>query len=286
MSIGYIFAILTGIFYGIQGAFGKLLTGRMPPIILSWGIFTFTLPYMLILLLIEGIPRIIWKEFIWATTGSLILNFVSWYLFFLALQKSSLAKTMPFTSFSPLFMIPIAYIILGEFPNPKGILGIFLIISGAFGIYMKSSNPVDTIRNIVEEKGTRIMLIVALTWSISATFEKVAVLNSSQAFYGTAIEILLSLAYLPYLFRKEYRKGRYIRRNISIFLVFGLISALMLIFQFTAIKHILVSYVIAFKRAGVIVSVLLGILFFKEKNAVRNIISTLLMITGVFLILL
>ena len=55
--------------------------------------------------------------------------------------------------------------------------------------------------------------------------------------------------------------------------------------QYTAYKFLLVSYVISFKRAGVIVSVLIGILFFQEKNAVKNIVSTLIIILGVFLIL-
>jgi uncharacterized membrane protein len=59
----------------------------------------------------------------------------------------------------------------------------------------------------------------------------------------------------------------------------------MLVFQFTALKYLLVSYVIAFKRAGVIISVILGIMVNKEKGALKNLLSTIIMIIGVFLML-
>jgi uncharacterized membrane protein len=56
------------------------------------------------------------------------------------------------------------------------------------------------------------------------------------------------------------------------------------IFQFTALKHALVSYVIAFKRSGVVVSVILGALLFGEKSLLKNLICTALMIVGMFLL--
>jgi len=66
----------------------------------------------------------------------------------------------------------------------------------------------------------------------------------------------------------------------------GLINGCTLLFQFTALKYLFVSYVIAFKRTGIIVSVLIGILFLKEKGALKNLICSGMMTAGVFLILL
>jgi uncharacterized membrane protein len=120
-------------------------------------------------------------------------------------------------------------------------------------------------------------------WSVSATAEKVAVLSSSQYFYGLVILFSLSLAYLPLILKE--RKKIPLKGNLSSLFLLGLISGLLLIFQFTALKYLYASYVIAFKRSGVIVSVFLGVIFFAEKNALKNIISTILMVIGVFLIL-
>jgi drug/metabolite transporter (DMT)-like permease len=285
MLSGYLFAILTGIFYGLQGTYGKVLTRNIPIPILTWGSFFFTLPYLGILLIFQGIPEVQWKDFLWATGVSFLVNVVAWNLYFRALRSAPLAHTMPFTAFTPLFLIPVSFILIGELPSWRGVAGILLIISGGYGIHLKSSNLLEPLRSLIRNTGTRLMLIVAFIWSISATVEKVAVLASSQSFYAFTIFSLLSLAYLPYLLWKPEEKLTIVQQNLLPLFLFGLISGAMIWFQFTALKYLLVSYVIAFKRAGVVVSVFLGIWLFKEKGAFQNLLCTFLMVAGVFLIM-
>jgi len=286
MISGYLFAILTGIFFGLQGTLGKVLTQKVPPFVVTWIIFTFALPYVLALLIAEGIPTILWSNFLWATAVSFAINIFAWYFFFTALHKSTLANTMPFTAFTPLFLIPVGYFMLGELPDIKGILGLFLIIAGGYGIHLKSGQWLAPFKSLLRDRGTRLMLIVALMWSVSATAEKIAVVSSSQAFYATVIDSLLALAYLPIIFKSRRSNFSAISENFGGLLLIGLVSGLMILFQFTALKTLFVSYVIAFKRAGVIISVLFGIFLFKEKNALKNVFFTGMMVGGVFLILL
>jgi uncharacterized membrane protein len=78
---------------------------------------------------------------------------------------------------------------------------------------------------------------------------------------------------------------RTISDNLFGLFVLGLIMGLLIFFQFTALKHMLVSYVIAFKRAGVLVSVLLGVAFFGEKSPVKNLFCTAMMVLGLFLLI-
>jgi len=280
---GYLLAILTGIFFGLQGTYGKFISAKYSARFATWATFTFSLPFVLIFLWYAGIPQIVWKDFIPATLVSFIINIFAWYLFYQALKVSALSNTMPFTAFTPLFLIPVAFLWLGEIPNLKGIAGILLIIAGAYGIHLQSRNLLAPFINLFKDKGSRLMLFVALIWSVSATAEKVAVLSSSQFFYGTVILLLLSLAYFPLILKE--RKTVAIGKNLPNLFLLGLISGLLMVFQFTALKYLYASYVIAFKRSGIIVSVFLGVILFKEKNALKNIISTVLMILGVFLIL-
>ncbi len=285
MLQGYLFAILTGVFYGLQGTYGKVLTRSIPIPILTWGSFFFTLPYLGALLLIQGLPPVHWHDFLWSTGVSFAVNVVAWNLYFRALQSAPLSQTMPFTAFTPLFLIPVSFLIIGELPDWRGVAGILLIITGGYGIHLKSSNLLEPLKSLVTYKGTRLMLIVAFIWSISATVEKVAVLSSSQTFYAFTIFSLLSLAYLPYLLWKPQEHFAIVRHHLAPLFFFGLLSGLLIIFQFTALKYLLVSYVISFKRAGVVVSVILGALFFHEKGAFKNIFWTLIMVVGVFLIM-
>jgi uncharacterized membrane protein len=100
-----------------------------------------------------------------------------------------------------------------------------------------------------------------------------------------AINLLLSAAYLPYIFISHRSEVANIPKNLKKLFLIGLISAAMVIVQFTAYEYLLVSYVIAFKRAGAIVSVLLGYLLFKEEKIFKNLIFTTLMVVGVILIM-
>jgi drug/metabolite transporter (DMT)-like permease len=280
---GYLLAILTGIFFGLQGTYGKVISAKYSARFATWATFTFSLPFVLVFLWYSGIPPIVWKDFLPATLVSFIINIFAWNLFYRALKSSSLSNTMPFTAFTPLFLIPVAFLWLGEIPDIKGIAGILFIILGAYGIHLQSRNLLEPFINLFKDKGSRLMLLVALIWSVSATAEKVAVLSSSQFFYGSVILLLLSLAYFPLILKE--RKEVALGKNLPNLFLLGLISGLLMVFQFTALKYLYASYVIAFKRSGIIVSVFLGVILFKEKNALKNIISSILMIVGVFLIL-
>ncbi len=284
-STGLLFAILTGLFFGLQGFYGKKVSTHVPPLMISWGSSFFSLPYLLIVLAVDGWPLIIWKDFLWSAAICFIINSFAWYFFFRALQMSPLAHTMPFTAFTPLFLIPVAFLLLGEIPDSKGVMGIICIFAGGYSIHLEPGKILSPLRNLGREPGTRLMLLVAILWSVTASAEKVAVLSSSQALYGSLISFLLSMVYIPLILRKVNYPVRLLKTHFRSLLLLGLISGLTLLFQFTALKFLLVSYVISFKRAGIIVSVLLGILIYREKNALKNLTSTLIMILGVFLIL-
>ena len=217
MINGYVFAILTGIFFGLQGTFGKVLGEKINSLLVTWASFTFSFPFLLILLCMEGVPSIIWKDFLWSFSISFIINVFAFYLFFYALSIAPLSRTMPFTAFTPLFLIPVAYVLLGELPNFKGLLGIVLIIIGGYGIHLNSGNLFSPFKSLYQDKGSRLMLILALVWSISATVEKAAVLSSSQVFYGIVIQISLSFAYSIHLFFIKKRKQQLLNKIVANF---------------------------------------------------------------------
>lgn len=285
MITGYLFAIFTGLFFGLQGAYGKWVADKFPAAFLTWASFAFAIPIVLALLFVKGIPPISWFDFAWATAVSFILNLVAWNFFFRALAISPLYLTMPFTAFTPLFLVPIAYIILNELPGLKELIGIILIICGAYAIHLQSGNLLQPIIKIFSEKGTRYMLTVALIWSVSATVDKVAILNSSPEFYAAIIYLLLAGAYFPYIYFRHRDHLRNIPSHLKTLLALGTLSGGVVIFQFLALLSLEVSYVIAFKRAGIIVSVLLGYFFFAEKNIAKNLLSAGLIVAGVILIL-
>jgi uncharacterized membrane protein len=283
---GYLLAILTCIFFGLQGAYGKVLGRYFTSAIITWATFTFSLPFVMAFLFINGLPHIDFDNFVWSTLASFLINVVAFNLFFKALSVSSLSLTMPFTAFTPLFLIPISFFMLGELPDIKGISGIMLIIFGAYGIHSGLGNLIAPFRNLFLNRGTRYMMIVAVMWSITATLEKVAILSSSPEFYAVTINSLLSAAHLPYIYFFHRKAAKEIPKNLGKLALIGIISGAMALSQFTALQYLFVSYVIAFKRAGAFVSVVLGFILFREKNILRNLIFTSLIVAGAILIML
>jgi len=135
MSVGYVLAILTGIFYGLQGVVGKWVVRDTPPV--------------------NPVP--FWS----ATLTSYAVNLLAWTLFFKSLQLSSIALTMPYTALTPLFIIPVSYILLGEIPSTPGVGGILLIILGAYGLQIPPGQWYQPIHGLFRDKGTRLMIGVA-----------------------------------------------------------------------------------------------------------------------------
>jgi len=74
--------------------------------------------------------------------------------------------------------------------------------------------------------------------------------------------------------------------NISVLAPIGLASALVLFCQMIAFKMILVVYVSAIKTTSGVISVLLGYLFFKEKNIKERLLGATIMVIGVLFIVL
>ncbi len=285
MTIGYLFAIFTGVLFGLQGTYGKSVSNAFPATLLAWANFTFALPFILLLLMLSGFPAIDWVNFVWATGTSFIINIFAWIVFFRALSLSPLYLTMPFTALTPLFTIPIAFLLLHELPGIKGGMGIVLIIAGVYGLHARGKSIWLPFLNLYREKGSRYMAFVALIWSVSATVEKVAVRSSSPQFYALIIHVLLAGAYLPYILIKQRHFFARMPRYGYRLAILGAITGIMAICQFRALTYLDVSYVIAFKRAGVIVSVILGYLIFKEKGIFRNLLATLLIVLGAILII-
>lgn len=244
----------------------------------------FSLPYFFLFLYVDGVPPIKWPGFLWATGSSFVVNVLAWYLFYRAIAVSPVYLTMPFTALTPLFTVPVAFLLIGEIPGILGAAGIILVIVGAYSIHLRKGNLLSPLRSLWSTSGTRLMLIVAFVWSISATVEKVAVLSSSAAFYAVTIHSLLAIAYLPIVIFRQRQALRLLPANLIPFLILGGVTAGVAIFQFTALNYLDVSYVIAFKRAGVIISVFLGYWFFGEGRIWQHLAATTVIILGAILI--
>src|SRR5665811_1964825 len=97
-----------------------------------------------------------------------LITIVMW-LYFRALQISPLSMCIPFLAFTPVFLIPSTYIILGQKPEPIKLLGVGLIVAGSLAMHRQlfAVGCLAPVKAVLEYKGSRYMLIVALIFSLT-----------------------------------------------------------------------------------------------------------------------
>lgn len=241
---------------------------------------------MVILLLASDSPPIR-LSFFPALAGALVVNAVAFPLYVKALQLSPLSLTIPFLAFTPLFLILTGWLILGELPTGSGIAGIALIVAGAYSINLEKVREglLSPFRNIYKERGSFLMLLVAALWALSASIDKVGVLSSSPGFYTSSFHILFPFLYLLVVAPERIDFKNTIP-NFWLLLLLGTLEVWLALSQMQAIKTGLVSYVIAIKRGGLLFSIVLGVVVFRERMFGIRLVGGILMATGVFFILL
>jgi drug/metabolite transporter (DMT)-like permease len=281
-SMWVILSIVTAVFFALSSGAAKALSRRSHDYVVTWAMMVLGVPLTGLVLALRGVPEI-QDGFYQAAFISIGLNTVAVTLQVRALRLSPLSLTMPFLAFTPLFMLVTSSFILGEFPTLKGLAGIILIVSGAYSINLdrlKDGGVTAPIRAIASEPGSRLMLAVAAIWSVAAAYDKVATVASSPAFYTTFFAAVYGVVYLPLLV-VGLRRSETTWRDVPGLFILGALSAGMILAQMTAIQMTIASYVIAIKRSGMVVSVLLGYLFFKERHLRTRFAGAALMTLGV-----
>lgn len=217
------------------------------------------------------------------------LNFIASLLIYRALQLSDLSLTLPLKSLTPLFSIVTSYIILRELPTFLGVLGIIVVIIGTYILNGNNQDKgiIDPFKNIVADKGVRLMFIVVIIFSVSANFDKIVVKNSNPLFALCCSAIPLGIMFLiTALVSKGKEVFSLYRKYFLLFVIIAFISVIGGIGFNKALSMQIVPYVTAVKRLSALFGVLFGWWFFREQFIGRRIVGAIIMVGGIVLIIL
>ena len=207
-------------------------------------------------------------------------------LFYRALQVSSLSICSPFLAFTPIFLIPTGYILLGELPPTIKLLGVVLVVVGSLVMHRQLFRVgiFAPLIAIWREKGSRYALMVAFIFSLTNPLDKILV-NMGGSFtqaFAYSIAIFIFFAILAFSQKADLKTP--LRSVPHWLLLSGLLDATALIFQLTSHKYIDVVITISVKRAGILLAVFLGWLIFRERNITDKVIASCVMLCGVLII--
>ncbi|MEX1258489.1 MAG: DMT family transporter [Gemmatimonadota bacterium] len=280
------------IFYALHGAWSARVARAAGPLLSGWALFTFALPFLFAYLAATGLSAVgigYWP--VWIINS--LINLGASYLFMSALRIGDLGLTYPLLALTPVFVIPIEWGLLGELPGPWGGVGIALVVLGVYLLNFRERRGglLAPFRALASDPGAVRMLVVAVLWSVSGTLDRVAVLESSPAFYGFTLSAALSILYLPLVLRAGRRSrtepglpagvlGRISGAGVWVLVLHGLLFAAMLTLQMTSLSMALASYVLSIKRSGAIFAVLLGYLAFREGTLGPRLVGAAVVVSG------
>jgi len=285
MFIGILLASASALLWAVIDAQRKILTQELSALF-SVILVSFGAASLFGIALCFQLPQQ-WPSarFFGAAVGSGLINVFANLLFFRAVQISPLSLTVPFLSFTPVFMLLSGALWLGELPNALSSSGLILVILGAFQLSRTPGEKQGIFRTLLRERGSVYMLGVAFLWSHTGPLEKIALQEGSTMLICFIIFLCMALPLSVYalLFQREAFKSSLSALPTS--LIIAATMFLATISQMFAFQYLFVVYVDTIKRSGAIFAVLIGYFYFKERPLWPRLLGASLMVMGTIFML-
>jgi drug/metabolite transporter (DMT)-like permease len=244
-------------------------------------------PLLVIVLLANPVPHL-GAEFFPTVLTALPIELLALILYFKALKLSPLGLTVPFLALTPLFLIVIPPLLLGEQITLAGGVGIILIAAGSYTLNLRrrGSGLLAPFRSTFRERGSLCMIGVAVLYAFTATLGKKAINCSSPLFFAGLYPILLFACLTPVALWKGRQQLR-LPGSGGIFratLLPALFSLGEVITGVVALSLTNVAYMIAVKRLSLLMGIVYGHYLFREEGLRERLAGGGLMVAGVALI--
>lgn len=256
--------------------------------LIFWARFFSAIILFPLIFFIEIPSSISWK-FICILLISAVLNSIANISALKAVKHGELSIVWPLTALTLPFLLLSSYLINNETLNSYGYIWVIAIFMGTYFLWASELKKgfLKPIQAIYHDAGARYMFLTAVLWSITGPLDKLWVLETWVIWWMFFTNILISIFIFLYIFfiRKSFPFKTIIQsKHYKKIWAITLIGWLWVFLQMLAIKQTLVVYVIAIKRSSWIFSVLLGHIFFKEKNILWKLFAVSIMLVWVALI--
>lgn len=288
MSHTWVFlALISAFTLATSDALTKKALAQTNEYLVAWFRLLFSIPLLLLFWIFVPVPKLD-MQFYKAFALALPLEIIALVLYIKALRTSPLSLTLPFLSLTPVFLILSSYLILGERVSFQGSIGIIFITAGGYTLNLHELRRgiFEPFKAITREKGSILMIGVALIYSITSSLGKMAIEHSSALFFGITYFIAVTVIFAPIaLWMGRTEKKIFIsEKQFKGMMLPGIFYSIMIISHMVAISLTKVAYMISVKRTSLMIGIIYGYLLFKEKNIRERISGAVLMFIGFVMI--
>lgn len=285
----FIYALLGAIGKSYSGFFRKKMAGNVSGTMYMWLGYAAIVIALSPILFINGAEVVRMLEQSWMVIiGVALSSILATVLNLQALKHEELSYTAPLNAFVPVFTLLIAVIFLHESLPAAGILGIFIIVVGAYIINIQAKRKTKwlaPLKHLFTNIGARLSLIVAFSFAINTVLLKVLTDQSYNPFtilFVTTAVTWLMLGYVPFVKKDELRLVA--KSNKLIVLGATVSSFAGTFFHILAVAGTNASYAVSVRRLEAPISVLIGWHHLKETNIRNKLIGSIFMVAGAAII--
>lgn len=191
----FVLVLIVAFLTACQDLFSKKSLQALDPLVVTLWLATIAAAVLGLVVWIQGVP-VLQPHFWWILLVNGSLNSLAFWVYNCALKRGDLSLTAPIVAFSPLFFFITSPLIVGEFPTRSDLLGCGLVVAGSYGLNWEARRQGvwAPLLALWTQPASRLMLGVALIWSVTANLDKAGVLRSSPIFWVFAVYAYIALA--------------------------------------------------------------------------------------------
>jgi len=277
----------------LLASFNPILYKRMlsesTPIAVVWSIIGLGLPLLTLttFVLTPVLPRVD-GLFILATLGSATLNAAAHLSSARSLKLADASLVTPLLTFSPIFTLLISALFLGETSDARGLLGVVLVLTGAYWLNREpGASRLAPFKAVSMKPGVALVLFAGLLWAITPVLEKLAIQHTfpeSPRLVALAVNGLLVGLLTPFVLRRGQSIISALPSRKREWLLASLIAGTVPNLGFTAIGLGPVGYVTTLFRLSTVFTVIWGAWLLRESGLRQRLPASMVMVTGAILI--
>jgi len=282
-------ALLLIVFSALMHALWNLLVKKShDKTVFIWWMFLSSGSLMTLITFGCGVYPPLSFHLLWLAAGGAVCFVFYHWLGGYAYREGDLSVTYPLAQTAMLYIPIWGVVILGESLTSVGIAGIVLIAIGAYCIQLRRLTLAEMVRPFSQlgSRSVQAALLAGFVYSIGAVFDKTGV-NYYPPFQFTYAMVLFMFAFMSLNLLRPCYRGRIVgewRHNPTLILLSGpVIMASFLSFRF-GLQLAPVSYALPVRQVSLLIGVLIGIIFLGESFGRIRLASTMLILSGVFLV--
>ena len=251
------------------------------------GRFIFILPFSFFLSLLVGIPQVSSNYWFYSILAGFFVAISTLFLS-KAFKYSHISLTIALWKLNVIFLLILEIILLKAQINILGILGVIVTFIGIYLLNIKKARTSlwKPFTLIFENKGMKYALLSAIFLAPSFLSFKITVDLSDPYFPAFTNYFFATLFTLPAVLKMSKPSYTSYRKYWKNFIVMGFFAFLSTVLATIGYQQSFATYVEAVKQSEVLFALVAGIIFFKEREKVKEIwLGCCVIIVGICLVI-